>query len=482
MPTLPSASPRPPRRLRTFLRPLAVLAALLLSTAAVTAAPSPPASALPPILILPGAPATELVDRKTGELVWPNAHLMISRDGNDRLALPLDDPENTSVVPGNLLRQVRVLGLGFPVHAYDGLEARLRAMGYRAGDWRSPAGAGEYYYFLYDWRQGVESTARRFSREVAELYRRMPADTPPAVVIAHSLGGLVARYSLMYGDTPLGDGGPLPRVTWAGAPYIGTLFLVATPNEGTFMALKCLEKGSFYRWHHGAFSPATLFTFPAMFDMLPFNVEPLIDAAGRPLPFHLDDPDDWERLGWSMLDRRRQAASSPGSPPFAATHAALRAHVERELRRHARLGAALSQVGERANPAALHVVGSLSQTVQRTALVTGTEGRVTVRFKAPAGERQALEPLLFEPGDLMVADRSLTAAGSRHDPASTLYFRSVRHSPRSHQGLLSSPEILAALDEVLATVQAANAAHPPTPKPPQAPAPAVPSLGADLPH
>ena len=50
----------------------------------------------------------------------------------------------------------------------------------------------------------------------------------------------------------------------------------------------------------------------------------------------------------------------------------------------------------------------------------------------------------------MVPDRSLTAEDSAHDPASSLCFRSVRHSTRSHQALLSSPEILAALDEVIA--------------------------------
>ena len=66
----------------------------------------------------------------------------------------------------------------------------------------------------------------------------------------------------------------------------------------------------------------------------------------------------------------------------------------------------------------------------------------------------------------MVPDRSLTAEGSAHDPASSLCFRSVRHSTRSHQALLSSPEILAALDEVIApapeagTLQVAGAAPP----------------------
>jgi pimeloyl-ACP methyl ester carboxylesterase len=426
--------PRPAR----LLPALALACGLLLASSARAAVHA----ALPPVVIVPGAPGTELVDRRTGELVWPNPRQMASRDGNDRLALPLDDPESSDIVPGKLLRAVRVLGIDFQIHAYDGLEARLRAMGYHEGDWRSPTpgGAGEYFYFVYDWRQSVESSGRRFSRELADLYRRMPADTPPAVVLGHSLGGLVARYALMYGDTTLGTGGPLPPVTWAGGPYIGTLFLVATPNQGTFTALKCLEKGTFYYLHHGAFSPEALFTFPSVFDVLPARVEPLIDRQGRALPFHLDDAADWERLGWSVLNPRRGS----GVPK-----ARLHAHLEGELARHARLQAALAQIATSPNPAALYVVGSLSQTVQRTALVTELNGRLRVRFEPPAGTVNTLAPLLFEPGDTMVPDRSLTAQGSSHDPASSLCFRSVRHSTRSHQGLLSSPEILAALDEVL---------------------------------
>jgi len=424
--------PIPPWLRASALAP--ALACLLIAAAA--------AAPLPPIVIVPGAPGTELVDSKTGQRVWPSAWLMAyPMDGNDRLALPLDDPESTSIVAGKLLREIRVGRLRFPIHVYDRLEQRLQAMGYREGNWQAPTGSGEYFYFPYDWRQSVETSGRRFSRDLAGLYGRMPPDTPPAVVLGHSLGGLVARYALMYGDAPLGKEGPLPPVTWAGSARIGTLFLVATPNEGTFTALKCLEKGNFYFWRHGAFSPATLFTFRAMFDMLPDRVEPLIDRHGKALPFRLDDADDWERLGWSVVDRRHKSAI-----PYAAR----RAHLERELARHARLRDALAQIAATPNPAALYVVGSLSQTVQRTALVLSQGGRTRIRFDPPSGARQDLTPLLFEPGDTMVPDRSLTAKGSVHDPASSLCFRSVRHSTRSHQALLSSPEILAALDEVIA--------------------------------
>lgn len=430
---------------------LAAWAAVLLAVPGLHAADfsSPPSTSLestprarrPPIVIVPGAPGTELVDSATGKILWPNAKLMATRGGTDRLALPLDDPETAPVVSGGLLRDVHVAGMKFPVHVYGGLEKKLLALGYRAGDWNAPSGDGEYFYFPYDWRQSVETSGRRFSEALRELYRHSPPDTPPAIVLGHSLGGLVARYALMYGDAVLGETGPLPPVTWAGSAHIGTLFLVATPNKGTFIALKRLEKGIYYRWHRGAFSPETLFTFPSVFDVIPERIAPLVDGEGRDLPFRLDDPDDWERVGWSVVDTEERDSTIP--PPT------LRAHLARELARSARLRAALDQLASTPNPVTVYGVAGLSRSVQRTALVTKGKGKLKVHFDPPPGARRRLKPLLFEPGDSMVAIRSFSAEGSSRDPTSSLCFTRVLHSTRSHHALLSSPEMLAALAEVL---------------------------------
>jgi len=395
----------------------------------------------PPVVIIPGAPGTELVDATSGKLLWPNAWLMAIRGGTDCLALPLDSPESTPVVAGGLVRTVRVAGMKFPVGVYGGLEKKLKALGYHAGDWNAPTGEGEYFYFAYDWRQSVETSGRRLSVTLAELYRRSPPDTPPAIVLGHSLGGLIARYSLMYGEVALGEAGPLPPVTWAGGTQIGTLFLVATPNEGTFIALKRLEKGIYYSGHRGAFSRETLFSFPSVFDVIPATLPPLVDGEGRDLPFRLDDPADWERVGWSVIDGDDDASTIPRD--------ALREHLVRELARSARLRAALDQLASTPNPATLYGVAGLARSVQRTALVTTKKGKMKVRFDPPAGSHARLTPLLFEPGDSMVPARSLAAEGSSHDPASSLCFSNVVHSKRSHHALLSSPEMLAALTEIL---------------------------------
>jgi len=396
----------------------------------------------PPIIIVPGAPGTELVDAATGKLVWPNAWLMAIRGGTDCLALPLDDPESAPVVSGGLVRGVKVAGMKFSVRVYGGLEKKLRTLKYREGDWNAPNGEGEYFYFPYDWRQSVEASGRRLSVALAALYQRMPPDTPPAIVLGHSLGGLIGRYALMYGDVPLGEEGPLPPVTWAGSREIGTLFLVATPNEGTFIALKRLEKGIYYRGRRGAFSRETLFTFPSVFDVIPATLPPLVDDEGNDLPYRLDDADDWERVGWSVVD---DAEGDPSSIPKDAA----RTHLVRELARSARLRAALDQLATTRNPATLYGILGLSEKVQRTALVTTKKGKLTVRFDPPPGSHRKLSPLLFEPGDSMVPARSLTAEGSSHDPTSSLCFKRVVQSKKSHHALLSSPEMLAALDEAL---------------------------------
>jgi pimeloyl-ACP methyl ester carboxylesterase len=395
----------------------------------------------PPVVVIPGAPGTELVDATTGKLLWPNAWLMTVPGGTDCLALPLDDPESAPVVTGGLVRAVRVAGMKFPVRVYGGLEKKLKALGYRAGDWNAPTGEGEFFYFAYDWRQSVETSGRRLSVALAELYGKSPPGTPPAIVLGHSLGGLVARYALMYGDVPLGREGPLPPVTWAGRQQIGTLFLVATPNEGTFIALKRLEKGIYYSRRRGAFSKETLFSFPSVFDVIPGSLAPLVDKDGHELPFHLDDPDDWERIGWSVVDESDDGSTIPRD--------AIRAHLARELARSARLRTALAQHASTPNPATLYGVAGLSRSVQRTALVTKKKGKMEVRFDPPLGTGSVLKPILFEPGDSMVATRSLAAEGSSHDPTSSLCFTRVLTSKRSHHALLSSPEMLAALVEVL---------------------------------
>ena len=83
-------------------------------------------------------------------------------------------------------------------------------------------------------------------------------------IVAHSMGGLVARYYLRYGATDLPEDGSLPPVTWAGAQEVDRLILVGTPNLGSMDALKNLVLGFNPSFLLPKFHPTLLATMPSV--------------------------------------------------------------------------------------------------------------------------------------------------------------------------------------------------------------------------
>jgi pimeloyl-ACP methyl ester carboxylesterase len=383
----------------------------------------------PPVVIVPGAPGTELVDRETGKLAWPRPFRMMIQAGSDYLALPLEEPESTPQTAGRLLRGIRVMGINFPLRLYDGLEQFLVERGYREGNWDAPRGEGEYFYYTYDWRQSVESNGRALARRLESFSRATRDRSSKVTLIGHSLGGLVARYALMFGDRGLGTEGALPAPEWSGTAWVDRLFLVATPNDGSFMSLRYLETGNYHLFDRGGFSPKVLFSFPSMFDLIPLEIEPLIDRDGKPTPFSLNDPEDWERLGWSVFDKRYR---TPESLPR------YRAHLRRELARRERLHRALRQAEASESPIEIVMIAGEGHPVQRTAMLVGPPERFRVRCNPPSQLKKKWRGLLFEPGDSLVPTRSVSANGRLGGRALT--------TALSHQRMISSAELLQALE------------------------------------
>ena len=62
-------------------------------------------------------------------------------------------------------------------------------------------------------------------------------------LLAHSQGGLIARYYVKYGSAELDPTDPAPRPTMAGAASVNRLILVGTPNRGCLEAMKILHLG-----------------------------------------------------------------------------------------------------------------------------------------------------------------------------------------------------------------------------------------------
>ncbi|HEY0458182.1 MAG TPA: hypothetical protein VGC97_03455 [Pyrinomonadaceae bacterium] len=258
-----------------------------------------------PVIIIPGILGSELVNSETKERVWVN----LSTAKTDGLSLPISprlEQNRDKIVAANIIERARISNFLPEVSIYEALiQAMERYGGYTKGDWENPdagnGGLDKYYVFAYDWRRDNVENARLLIGRIEELKRKIGDADLRFNVIAHSMGGLIARYAAMYGDTdlPLMDAKPVPN--WQGAQHFNKIFMFGTPNEGSMASLELLLKG----YRVGGFEVKVLnreaaFTAPAVFQLLPHQrTARFYDENLNLLDLDLYNPETWKKYGWS---------------------------------------------------------------------------------------------------------------------------------------------------------------------------------------
>lgn len=132
--------------------------------------------------------------------------------------------------PIGLTRSTKLLGFTV-VPGYERLLDRLSHIGrVDAGDPRRPVPAADVVAVPYDFRRGVVEAAEQLDAVVTRRLAGLSESEKTArlVIVAHSLGGLVARYWL----------GPCGRWPWCRA-----LITLGTPHRGAPKALDWLVNG-----------------------------------------------------------------------------------------------------------------------------------------------------------------------------------------------------------------------------------------------
>lgn len=279
-----------------------------------------------PVVVIPGIMGSRLVESRTGKTVWgafsgewaaPN-----SPEGARLVALPMEfgtplHKLQDAVRPDGALGTVNVRLFGLPIRlqAYANIMNVLGVGGYRDEALvKSPLDYGSEHFtcfqFAYDWRRSNAENGRllhQFLREKADYVRResrrlgVERQQVRFNVVAHSMGGLVARYQLMYGDAALPADGSLPELTWKGAELVKRVILVGTPNAGSADALVSLVEG-FDRPAIPPYRPELLGTFPSMYELLPRpRHEAVVDRVdGRAIDVY--DYNYWRDMGWGLAD------------------------------------------------------------------------------------------------------------------------------------------------------------------------------------
>jgi pimeloyl-ACP methyl ester carboxylesterase len=355
-----------------------------------------------PVILIPGAFGSRLRERESGREAWPGPWWRILFSSYEDLALEFD-ATTLQARPSKLEAHgiaEQVFGRDFyrPI-----VETLTRHGGYAPGVLGQPARKGErrLYTFAYDWRQDNVASARQL-HELIEAIRRDYADPTLRVdLVAHSMGGLVARYYLRFGARDALDGTP-QQVTMAGSAGVRKLVLLGTPNLGSASSLHAFISGQRVgAWNRIA--PRTLATMPSGFQLFPHPLSHwLLGLDGAPRDEELFSAATWQRHGWSIF-----APDAP--PPSEATQRLFAHHLERGRRL-----AWMLSVAEPVSPIRYVLFGGDCHLTPARLLVEPVPGGrdatrlLPMQIKAP---RPGIdyEELMLEPGDGRVTKPSLLA-------------------------------------------------------------------------
>ena len=382
-----------------------------------------------PVIVIPGILGTELINSKTGETVWPSAF----RTSQEGLPISPDLASNRDdLVPGKILETVKLARVLPEIYVYrDLLEALRRYAGYREGDWNNPSADGyqdTFYVFPYDWRHDNVSNARELVRRIERLKTKLQRPDLKFNIVAHSMGGLIARYAAMYGDADLPDGdGPI-QPTWLGAAHIKKIVMIGVPNEGSADAFATLIEG--YSITEGLRRRIPLLSkltaedvvrTPSVFQLLPHRqTVKFLDENLKPIEIDLYDPEVWKHYGWSVLyspDFRRRYSQTGSDGETNGNLEQLDAYLAATLRRARRFHQALDATQSSSSPVVLLAIGGdceetlsaplLLRDEKRSRWLTLTRPR---EFRTSSGvkisKKQATQAM-YAPGDGRVTRASL---------------------------------------------------------------------------
>ena len=261
-----------------------------------------------PIVLIHGMLGAHLSDSTTGEARWPGGLWRLMFHDFADLALPIDEktllPKDDGLRPTHLFDEAA--GEDFYGILVDTLTGpggyKLRGQGVKRPT---------LYIFLYDWRQDIVTNATRLGQYIRNI-RAEHGDSKMRVdVVAHSMGGLLVRYFVRYGEEDvLGQENP-PDPTLAGQDFVRRAVLVATPNFGSISGLQSAIMG--HKVGMRDIPPEVGATWPSVTQLMPNPARAwMVNEKGEELARDLYSTATWREFEWGIFDPdvRRKATAT----------------------------------------------------------------------------------------------------------------------------------------------------------------------------
>lgn len=255
----------------------------------------------PPVIFLHGVLGSRLRDKQSKEEVWFASPLKLLFGDYNHLSLDID--AETLEVKDSPYEEYaladEVVGKDF----YGNIIKTLSEFGgYQQAFAGTPVNPKQknYYVFLYDWRQDNVKTAQKLADLVEQI--RIDYNDPDLKVdiVAHSMGGLIARYYMRYGKVDVTDNNDFP-VNMYGGERVRRVILLGTPNLGSVRMLNGFIDG--INLGINTIPTETLVTMPSLYQLLPHPLNNwIVTSSGKPLKRDLFSVRIWKAFRWSIFN------------------------------------------------------------------------------------------------------------------------------------------------------------------------------------
>ncbi len=414
-----------------------------------------------PVIVIPGILGSRLIDGETGRVAWGKFERTGFLDyGKSRIAstalpmkegAPLAQLRDSIKSDGTLAYlEIELPGRLVEIEAYGDILSSLGVGGYRDAErlGRSDVPYSDEHFtcfqFDYDWRRDIAETAGKLSQfiEDRKMYIRREYERRYGIrnadikfdIVAHSMGGMVARYYLRYGSQPLPDDGSLPSLNWSGARNVRKVVLVGTPNAGSALAVRDLVDGYHLSRALPAYPAAILGTMPAVYQLLPRTRHgSLIDSRSGGTIRDLCDASFWKEMNWGLADPRQDSVLKELLPTHPLRKDRLRIaldHQRKCLARAKQLHQALDIPAAPPEGVSLHLFAGDAIDTPSVIAVDRRTGRVKVASYSPGDDTTTRASAVME-------ERIDEPSAGR--PLSPIYWTSTMFLRSSHRNETSDP-------------------------------------------
>lgn len=351
-----------------------------------------------PLIVIPGIMGSTLVDA-SGKEVWPESVNNLAFTRYDDLIPRADD----GIRAGRLFDEMA--GIDFYGKLVSVLESAGKYRRASLGQTITDKSQRRLYLFAYDWRKSNFDAVAGLHVLIEQIRRDYRDPGLKVDIIAHSNGGLIARYYLQYGPQSA-ESRSAPKPWAEGGQRIRRLVMLGTPNLGSIISVKRLYQG--YDMGLRTVPSEIMAHFATPFETLPLpGTVALLDANGTPVTLDLYDPGLWQKNRWSVFSEETRARMHH-PPALAAAQTVFRNNLEQARDFQTALAVPMADT-----PAEVALFGGDCSQTESRALLEGTPGSYHLAFSQDQikNRRQNVNyhGLLSAPGDGLVTRESASA-------------------------------------------------------------------------